>query len=68
VRSSGRHVINAGRVGKAKHGDPRACSLVLTADDSTPNVQFPWVEYDARHIEHAGMSRAFADMLRTGTS
>jgi diadenosine tetraphosphatase ApaH/serine/threonine PP2A family protein phosphatase len=72
VLPSGRHVVNAGSVGKPKDGDPRACYLVLTADDSTLDVQFPRVEYDVEHeaqsIENSEMPSAFADMLRTGTS
>jgi len=69
---SGRHVINAGSVGKPKDDDPRACYLVLTADGRTLDVQFSRVEYDvereARSIENSGMPSAFAEMLRTGTS
>jgi hypothetical protein len=65
-------VINAGSVGKPKDDDPRACYLVLTADGSSLDVQFPRVEYDVEHearsIENAAMPDAFADMLRTGTS
>lgn len=69
---SGRHVVNAGSVGKPKDEDPRACYLVLTADGNTLDVQFPRVEYDvereAQSIENAEMPSAFAEMLRTGTS
>lgn len=69
---SGRHVINTGSVGKPKDDDPRACYLVLTAEGSSLDVQFPRVEYDVEHearsIENAAMPDAFADMLRTGTS
>lgn len=72
VLPGGRHVVNAGSVGKPKDGDPRACYLVLTADGSTLDVEFPRVEYDvereAQSIENAGMPSAFAEMLRTGTS
>lgn len=72
VLPSGRHVINAGSVGKPKDGDPRAGYLVLTADGRHLDVQFPRAEYDvesmARSIETEAMPSAFADMLRTGTS
>ncbi|PSP79553.1 YfcE family phosphodiesterase [Halobacteriales archaeon QS_1_68_20] len=69
---SGRHVINAGSVGKPKDGDSRACYIVLTADGDDLNVEFHRVEYDIEHIvrsiEDTEMPDAFAEMLRTGTS
>lgn len=72
VLPSGRHVINAGSVGKPKDGDPRAGYLVLTTDGSHIDARFPRVEYDVEHvarsIENEAMPSAFADMLRTGTS
>jgi putative phosphoesterase len=72
VLPSGRHVINAGSVGKPKDDDPRACYLVLSTDGSSLDVQFPRVEYDVEHearsIENSEMPSAFAEMLRTGTS
>jgi putative phosphoesterase len=68
---SGRHVINAGSVGKPKDGDPRACYVVLSAAGTALNVEFVRVPYDveamARAIEATEMPDAFAAMLRTGT-
>ena len=69
---SGRHVINAGSVGKPKDGDSRACYIILTADGDDLNVEFHRVEYDIEHIvrsiEDTEMPDVFAEMLRTGTS
>jgi putative phosphoesterase len=68
---SGRHIINAGSVGKPKDGDPRACYVVLSADGSALNAAFVRVPYDveamARAIEASDMPDAFAAMLRTAT-
>jgi len=68
---SGRHVVNAGSVGKPKDGDPRACYVTLAADGGEPAVEFHRVEYDieraAGAIEGSGMPDAFAEMLREGT-
>jgi predicted phosphodiesterase len=71
VLPSGRHVVNAGSVGKPKDGDPRACYVVLSAADGDLTVEFNRVEYDveraATAIENTdGMPSAFADMLREG--
>lgn len=67
---SGRHVVNAGSVGKPKDGDPRACYAILGADGGL-DVTFPRVEYDvelaATGIERSEMPSAFAGMLREGT-
>lgn len=69
---SGRHVVNAGSVGKPKDGDPRACYVVLSADGSEFDVEFRRVAYDveatATAIEDSEMPSAFADMLREGSS
>jgi predicted phosphodiesterase len=71
ILPSGRHVINAGSVGKPKDGDPRSCYVVLEAEGRKLNVQFIRVAYDiesaARAIEAADMPDEFAQMLRTGT-
>lgn len=68
---SGRHVVNAGSVGKPKDGDPRACYVTLAGDGGDLSVEFHRVEYDveraATGIEDSGMPSAFADMLRDGT-
>jgi len=69
---SGRHVVNAGSVGKPKDDDPRACYVVLSADGTDLDVAFHRVEYDveamATAIKQSEMPSAFADMLRHGTS
>lgn len=68
---SGRHVINAGSVGKPKDGDPRACYIVLSVTGEDLEVQFNRVDYDvermATDIERTTMPSAFAEMLREGT-
>jgi diadenosine tetraphosphatase ApaH/serine/threonine PP2A family protein phosphatase len=68
VLPSGRHVINAGSVGKPKDGDPRAGYIVLRADGDTLTVEFCRVAYDveaaAAAIEASTMPHAFAGMLR----
>ena len=70
VLSSGRHVINAGSVGKPKDGDPRACYLILEAQGREVNARFIRVEYDieqaAQAIEASQMPDEFAQMLREG--
>lgn len=75
VLPSGRHVVNAGSVGKPKDGDPRACYAILRARDGALQVEFRRVPYDveraARAIEATeppgAMPHEFAAMLRTGT-
>ena len=71
VLPSGRHVINAGSVGKPKDGDPRAGYVVLRADGRDLRVEFARVAYDvedaARAIEATEMPREFAGMLRAAT-
>ena len=68
---SGRHIINAGSVGKPKDGDPRAGYVVLSAAGTALDVAFVRVPYDveamARAIEATDMPDAFAAMLRTAT-
>jgi putative phosphoesterase len=70
VLGSGRHVINAGSVGKPKDDDPRACYLILAADGRDLTVDFIRVPYDvekaARAIEATDMPDEFAEMLRQG--
>ncbi|MGI8586322.1 MAG: metallophosphoesterase family protein [Chloroflexia bacterium] len=46
VLPSGRHVVNAGSVGKPKDGDPRACYVVLDAVGGELQVEFVRVPYD----------------------
>jgi len=71
-----RHAINIGSVGKPKDGDPRACYVVLTIDESArPGskegvlVEFVRVEYDvekaAKAVEESELPNPYAEMLRT---
>jgi putative phosphoesterase len=70
VLGSGRHVINAGSVGKPKDDDPRACYLILEVDGRDLTVEFIRVAYDveraAQAIEATDMPHEFAEMLRQG--
>lgn len=70
VLPSGRHVVNAGSVGKPKDDDPRAGYAVLSADGSDFSVEFVRIEYDveraAKAIEASDMPDEFAEMLRAG--
>lgn len=71
VLPSGRHMVNAGSVGKPKDGDPRACYVVLARKDQDLTVTFHRVAYDiertAQAIEASEMPSEYADMLRTAT-
>ncbi|WP_435181255.1 metallophosphoesterase family protein [Halorussus sp. AFM4] len=71
VLPSGRHVINAGSVGKPKDNDNRACYVVLSADGEKLDSEFIRVSYDieraATGIETTAMPDEFAEMLREGT-
>jgi putative phosphoesterase len=68
---SGRHIVNAGSVGKPKDGNPLACYLVLEVSNSDVGVTFRRVRYDveraAKAIEASEMPNEYAEMLRTGT-
>lgn len=74
VLTSGRHVINAGSVGKPKDHDPRAGYLTLAVSGRDVSVEFIRVPYDvertARAIEATqeagGMPHHFAHLLRAG--
>ncbi len=74
ILPSGRHIINAGSVGKPKDNDPRAGYITLTADARDLSVDFIRVPYDiertARAIEATpdigGMPHPYAKMLRDG--
>lgn len=70
VLGSGRHVINAGSVGKPKDNDPRACYITLAAEGRELTVEFIRVPYDvekaAQAIEATEMPHEFAQMLRQG--
>jgi predicted phosphodiesterase len=70
VLPSGRHVINAGSVGKPKDNDNRAGYVVLSAAGRELAVEFIRVPYDieaaATAIEATDMPDEFATMLRQG--
>lgn len=71
ILPSGRHVINAGSIGKPKDGDPRAGYVILAAQGCDLSVEFVRVAYDVERsvqaIEASEMPDEFADMLRSGT-
>ena len=71
ILPSGRHVVNAGSVGKPKDGNPQACYIVLEANNSDLKVTFRRIPYDveraAQAIEASDMPHEYAEMLRTGT-
>ena len=71
ILPSGRHVVNAGSVGKPKDGNPQACYVVLDATHSHLSITFKRVPYDieraAQAIEASDMPHEYAEMLRTGT-
>lgn len=71
ILPDGRHIMNAGSVGKPKDNNPDACYVVLSVDNQQLQVDFIRVPYDveraATAIEAAdGMPDAFAQMLRDG--
>jgi putative phosphoesterase len=65
----GNWVINAGSVGRPKHGDPNAVYCLLTIDKQL-QIEFPKVSYDAEAVAKAilaaGLPSAFAEQVRTG--
>jgi putative phosphoesterase len=71
ILPSGRHIVNAGSVGKPKDGNPQACYVVLATVDGKLSVTFMRVPYDveraAQAIEASEMPNEYAEMLRTGT-
>lgn len=64
-----KHIINAGSVGRPKHGDPQAIYSIVEIDDQV-KVTFHKVPYDyestAAAIISAGLPEEFAAELRTG--
>ncbi len=71
------HVINAGSVGKPKHGNNKACYVLLDIngsiqlnDPSSIAVQFFYVPYDVEKVIekiHAnGLGNAYDDFLLNG--
>jgi putative phosphoesterase len=71
ILPSGRHVVNAGSVGKPKDGNSQACYVILEANNRDLTVTFKRVPYDveraAEAIEASEMPNEYAEMLRTGT-
>jgi len=67
--SDDKHVINAGSVGKPRHGDPQAVYVLLEINRKVW-VNSHKVRYDiesvARAVEAAGLTKEFAVNLRTG--
>ena len=72
-----RHVINAGSVGKPKHGNNKACYAVLNIDEnvqlSDPNsvrIDFEFVDYNIKKviekIHSIGLGNAYDDFLLNG--
>ncbi len=74
ILPSGRHIINAGSVGKPKDHDPRVCYVVLTAIGRDLTADFIRVAYNVERTaaaieatpEPRGMPHRFAQMLRDG--
>jgi predicted phosphodiesterase len=70
IMADGRHVINAGSVGKPKDGDSRAGYITLAVNGRHLTVDFIQVEYDvetaAQAIEATDMPDEYAEMLRQG--
>ena len=71
ILPSGRHVVNAGSVGKPKDGNPQACYVVLEVNHGNLVVNFKRVPYDveraAKAIEASDMPDEYAEMLRKGS-
>lgn len=74
VLPSGRHVVNAGSVGKPKDHDPRAGYVRLSVSERNLSVEFIRVPYDIERTAQAieatpgigGMPHPYAQMLRDG--
>lgn len=69
-RLGARHLVNAGSVGKPKHGDPKAVYAVLELEGGDLKVEFIKVPYDvelvATAIENSELPNEFALLLREG--
>lgn len=65
----GHHLINAGSVGRPKHGDPNAVYCIVTLSEGV-YVEFLKVPYDsnatAQAIRDRGLPEEFARLLLTG--
>jgi predicted phosphodiesterase len=70
VLGSGRHIVNAGSVGKPKDNDPRAGYVVLAVTGRDLSVEFIRLPYDvertAQAIEASALPHEYAQMLRLG--
>lgn len=74
ILPSGRHIINAGSVGKPKDRDPRAGYITLAVNGCDVTVKFIRVAYDVERAAQAveatpeidGMPHIYAQMLREG--
>lgn len=66
---SGKHLINAGSVGKPKHGHPKAAYVIIAINDEV-EVEIRKVDYNfeavVKAIEESGLPDEFADMIRVG--
>jgi predicted phosphodiesterase len=62
--------VNTGSVGRPKDGDPRACYVVISVDDSILESQLIRVSYDVeaavRGLREAGLPDEFAEVLKSG--
>jgi diadenosine tetraphosphatase ApaH/serine/threonine PP2A family protein phosphatase len=65
-----KHVINAGSVGKTKHGGPQATYVILS-NFADVKVEIRKVEYNfeatALAIEESDLPNDFAKLIRLGT-
>jgi predicted phosphodiesterase len=70
VLPSGRHLINAGSVGKPKDHNPLACYVILRVVNGQLQTEFRRVVYDVERtvtaIEASTLPHEFARMLRRG--
>lgn len=66
----GVHFVNTGSVGRPKDGDPRACYVIVSADEARLRAEVVRVSYDvelvAREIVKQGLPSEFADIIRYG--
>ena len=60
----GRHVVNAGSVGKPKDGNPQACYMVLEAVNRDLSATLNRISYD---VKRTALAIEASEMLRTGT-
>ncbi len=64
------YIVNAGSVGKPKHGNPNAAYVVLGPDQGGLKASIIEVPYNyeqtAREIEKSDLPNEFADHIRTG--